>query len=714
MKNFEFSFFNSCMVTEPASNIPLDVFIEAIQFGNFQKQIEAIRQSQQKAKQTELKKELPAATISGIFSERKATGLISHSNIICMDFDELTDPEGLKSEAAKLPYVLAAFISPRGNGCKVLVHIDGSQHLEAFMAISEAIEKATGHKADTSGKDVCRLCFVSYDPKVYFNPLAQMFRPPATATAKASICDVKDKEKGKTKEVKEKNYNSQQLDVLRLIEKIEASALDIAPDYDTWLKKVVFPFAVFFGASGITHLHKVSRFSFKYNVEDTEKQYKEALKHRNTGRKIESFFQLCKENGIFAKEPSAPTAQQQAENKPDSPPDNDNRRKPVILQVEEFLSKKFDFRRNIVNEKVEVKEKKSINWKEVNENEISRLLEHNFFSYGPNKTAALLYSDFVKKHNPFVEYFESLKYSPEEGSHIDKLCKVVKAKDQERFNRHFKKMLIRCVACSLVEDRTNTRFNKHIFTLVSPRQSVGKTSFTRWLCPPALQDYYTETFDSSKDGKISLATMFMINLDELASLAKHDINQLKAMVSLASINERLPYGKHRNFYPRRANFFGSTNNDEFLTDTTGNVRWLCFEVDGFEPGFWEPGSHNYIDINRVWAEAKYLFDTGHPYQLSAEERGENEDNNQKHKKLTIEEEMILTYCEPDEAKNKENHRTATQVAEYLAAQSSLGQKVSRDNVGRALASLGYERSQQRRAGIPQYGYYITFLKNNFS
>lgn len=708
---FLFSFFTNCRKPQPTDQISIFQFIESIKGNTYKQQIEALRAEPSEAEQKKLKQSLPAVTISGIFSHRRADRLITHSKIICLDFDALEAPEEFKGKVCALPFVLAAFISPRGNGCKVLVHIDGSDHKGSFVSLRDRLKAETGQKVDESGKDVCRLCYVSHDPAAYLNPAAQLYRPEAAPASAAMFVEVEPikSQEPETRQEESRKKDSQETEVLRLIEKIEAAALDIAPDYETWLNKVVFPFAHFFGVSGIAYLHRVSQFSFKYDPAATEAQFKEALKGRQSGRKIESFFQLCKENKIFAREAGKAIEKAALTSKFQG----DERRKPTIVQVEEFLSARFDFRRNTVNEKVEFKEKNSTRWQEVSENAISRLLEHNFFNYGPNKTAALLYSDWVGTHNPFVEYFESLKYNPDEGSHIEKLCKMVKAKDQERFNRHFKKMLIRCVACSTIEERTNGRFNKHIFTLVNPAQSIGKTSFTRWLCPPALQDYYTETFDSSKDGKISLATMFIINLDELASLAKHDINQLKAMVSLASINERLPYGKHRNFYPRRANFFGSTNNDEFLTDTTGNVRWLCFEVDGFEPDFWKPGSPNYIDINRVWAEAKYLFDTGHPYQLTADERGENEESNQKHKKITLEEEMILSYCEPDEARNKENHRTATQVAEYLAIQSSLGQKVSRDNVGRALASLGYERVTVKKSGTPQYGYFIQFLKNNF-
>src|SRR3954447_25027847 len=73
---------------------------------------------------------------------------------------------------------------------------------------------------------------------------------------------------------------------------------------------------------------------------------------------------------------------------------------PFIIQVENFLHEHFEFRHNAINEKIEYK---SIGvegeWKEANENVISRFLEHNHFKYSPTKTLALLCSDFVPSYN---------------------------------------------------------------------------------------------------------------------------------------------------------------------------------------------------------------------------------------------------------------------------------------------------------------------------
>lgn len=77
---------------------------------------------------------------------------------------------------------------------------------------------------------------------------------------------------------------------------------------------------------------------------------------------------------------------------------------------------------------------------------------------------------------------------------------------------------------------------------------------------------------------IALIENFIINLDELATFSKVEIGQLKSVLSKSFVKERHPFERKAKKLPRRASFIGSTNMTEFLTDPTGNVRWIPFEV----------------------------------------------------------------------------------------------------------------------------------------
>ena len=72
------------------------------------------------------------------------------------------------------------------------------------------------------------------------------------------------------------------------------------------------------------------------------------------------------------------------------------------------------------------------------------------------------------------------------------------------------------------------------------------------------------------------------------------MNKLKAIISIAVVKERRPYAKNEIEAPRRCNFWGSTNKEEFLTDDT-NTRWLCFTIHDID---WEYATS--IDIHKAW------------------------------------------------------------------------------------------------------------------
>ncbi len=133
-----------------------------------------------------LKQGLPAVTISGTFSEREKGGLLEHSGLLVLDFDNMA-PESLpdlKTRLAADSHVQAMFVSPSGNGLKVVVRIpaEPAKHRASFLTAATYFKTSHGIDADASGKDVTRLCFLSYDPDAFLRDGdAEVFVPVAEA-----------------------------------------------------------------------------------------------------------------------------------------------------------------------------------------------------------------------------------------------------------------------------------------------------------------------------------------------------------------------------------------------------------------------------------------------------------------------------------------------------------------------------------------------------
>ena len=290
-------------------------------------------------------------------------------------------------------------------------------------------------------------------------------------------------------------------------------------------------------------------------------------------------------------------------------------------------------------------------------------------------------------------------YNDTDKYYIDLLCQYIPTKDPERLKKHFRKMLVRCIACAL----DDSVFNKQAFILVHEKQNSGKSTFCRWLCPPFLKDYIAENINTDKDSLIALATNFIINMDELATLSKTDLNTLKSFLSKDKVNIRMPYDAKTTVKPRRANFIGSTNKDEFLSDETGSVRWLCFELT-------DKINFDYskdIDINDIWGQAYALYKKGFQYQLTPEEVEENERINKAYTITTAEMELIPKKFKPA---TKEKHDL------FLTASDILNE-ISKDNysfksniysIGKALKVLGFPQESQYSKDLIMSikGYYV--------
>lgn len=384
---------------------------------------------------------------------------------------------------------------------------------------------------------------------------------------------------------------------------------------------------------------------------------------------------------------------------------------PLINRVESFITKHYDIRYNDINNQFQCieKDKEATDYSQLNENNILRELRKHHLNYGTTNLIELLKSDYVEHFNPITEYFESLPRWDTKTDHIAELSKYIILEDESdrnRFERMFKKMFIRSIYCSF-----EIAFNKHCFVLVHERQSSGKTTFLRWLVPTALKDYYTEHMSLDKDGLIALTENFIINMDELSTLNKMEINALKSVLSKDKVKVRVPYERRPAILSRRCNFLASTNRLEFLNDETGNVRWICFHIKNIN---WQYMAE--IKINEIWAQAYYYFKhTKEEYQLTADEIQENEMANIRFISRTPEMEILQRWFAPcNEDDEGAIFLTATEILKKMAEKSQSSVKIRVENVGRALTMLRFEKHSKRtdRFEHPVKGYWIRELTAN--
>lgn len=145
-------------------------------------------------------------------------------------------------------------------------------------------------------------------------------------------------------------------------------------------------------------------------------------------------------------------------------------------------------------------------------------------------------------------------------------------------------------------------------------QGIGKSTALRKLGSDEwFSDAHIDIKD--KDAVLSMRGVWLVELGELSSLRKADVDQLKEFISRTTDRIRVPYGRRTEPFPRQSVFVGTTNSAEYFRDTTGNRRFWPVTV----------GECRFNELEKVrdqlFAEARWYYDLGELLYL------ENEDAN---------------------------------------------------------------------------------------
>lgn len=155
----------------------------------------------------------------------------------------------------------------------------------------------------------------------------------------------------------------------------------------------------------------------------------------------------------------------------------------------------------------------------------------------------------------------------------------------------------------------------YVPVIIGP-QGLGKTTFLRTLA----HGWHSDSLSSfhGKEASEQIQGIWIVEIGEMTAAKRSDNNEIKQFLSRCDDVYRQPYGRRTERYPRKGVFFGTTNENDFLTDTTGNRRF--WPVDG---GILTPTLSPWDDlpgqVDLIWAEAVALYKKGEPLYMETEE-----------------------------------------------------------------------------------------------
>ena len=233
----------------------------------------------------------------------------------------------------------------------------------------------------------------------------------------------------------------------------------------------------------------------------------------------------------------------------------------------------------------------------------------------------------------------------------------------------FKKWFVAMVASWMKDEVVN-----HTVLVLVGRQGIFKTTWLDRLMPPDLRAYSSKlplSGQISKDDRLRLCENGLLNIDELDAICGREMNIVKSLLTSTDVNERAAYGRLKERRVRLASFCASTNNREFLTDITGNRRWLPFEVESIQNPF-----DDIILYERLYAQAKAYVECGYfAYWFDMDEIEVLEQHNEKFRALENEEELLpLLFDKPAEGKGE--FMTTAEISDRLATYGGIKKPMS--------------------------------------
>ena len=353
--------------------------------------------------------------------------------------------------------------------------------------------------------------------------------------------------------------------------------------------------------------------------------------------------------------------------------------------IEAFLLSQAEFRHNVITHHCEIRWTEEAGFLPLTDRDVNTLWGRM------NKTVGRVYltdiynvihSEFVPFFNPFQSYFDHLPSWDGVSDPIGDLADTVHVKsDQAEFRDYFRKWFVGILP-ALLDD---TVVNHEILVLIG-EQGLYKTTWFNFLLPPELRCYfYTKTNSDrlNKDDLFSLTEFALICFEELDGMRPAELNQLKAMVTMPYVNERAAYGRNKERHPHIASFCGTGNNVQFLTDPTGNRRWLPFEVSQIR----DPHLHA-IPYELVYSQAYALWKSGFCHWFSQEEIRKLNMHNSRFEVPNLEEDLIRTHFRKPFEGEAGIFVTAADILEQIS--SCLRYPLSPNKIGRIMAGLEFE------------------------
>ena len=310
----------------------------------------------------------------------------------------------------------------------------------------------------------------------------------------------------------------------------------------------------------------------------------------------------------------------------------------LTLKINTFLTENYDLRKNVMRGVAEYRPRTGIGFsyqdltEEARNSITMRALEQGIRCWDKD-IRRFVNSEDITPYDPLNEWLERLPRW-DGKDRVTSLAQRIPT-DYHEWPHLFHLWMRSMVAMWLGKGQLT---GNALVPLLIGRQGCGKSSFCRILMPREVMDYYNDriNFKNESDLNLGLTSFGLINLDEFDKITQRQQIVLKYLLSTADLKYRPPYGKAYSQHRRYASFIGTTNETHPLSDPTGSRRFICTLITG-DIDFQTP-----VDHQQLYAQLKEEISQGQRYWLTKDEERQLMEHNLVYQQLSGLGEMLLS------------------------------------------------------------------------
>ena len=310
----------------------------------------------------------------------------------------------------------------------------------------------------------------------------------------------------------------------------------------------------------------------------------------------------------------------------------------LTMKVNLFLTSNYELRKNVMRGVAEYRMRTGIGFsfqdltEEARNSITMRAMEQGIKCWDKD-IRRFINSDDIERYDPMNDYLENLPRW-DGKDRVTALAERIPT-EWEEWTHLFHIWMRSMVAMWLGKGQLT---GNALVPLLIGRQGCGKSSFCRILLPRDLQEYYNDriNFKNEQDLNLGLTSFALINLDEFDKITQRQQILLKYLVSTADLKYRPPYGKAYTSNRRYASFIGTTNDQTPLTDPSGSRRFVCVSING-DIDFETPVQHS-----QIFAQLKQEIRNGERYWLTKDEERRLMEHNLQYQRMNGLGEMLMS------------------------------------------------------------------------